>query len=395
MNITRNLIKLMHGKLFIESEPGKGSAFTVRLPQKIVNPAVLSRELIENIKQFNLTLTAQRKETLVTREFMPYGSVLIVDDVEMNLYVATGLLTPYGLSVDTAMSGFEAIDKIEIGKTYDIIFMDHMMPKMDGIETTRKIRELGYALPIVALTANALAGQAEIFLGKGFDGFISKPIDIRQLNVILNRLIRDKQPPEALEAARQQKQKSNPPGDKFDDPKLAAIFVRDAEKAVYGLEAICQNTRRDDDDVSLFTTYVHGMKSALASIGETALSLTARKLEQAGRQQDIESVASEVPAFLGALRKVIAKMKPKDEEKHSTAVDAITEADRVYVREKFLAIQAACTALNKRDAKALVSELAKKTWPRPIQEKLDKISENLLHSEFKEAADIAGSETIS
>jgi CheY-like chemotaxis protein len=113
-------------------------------------------------------------------------------------------MEPYKLYIETAMSGKEAIKKIENGKVYDIVFMDHIMPGMDGIESTKRIRELGYTNPIVALTANAVAGQSEIFLTNGFDGFISKPIDIHQLNSILKKFVRDKQPPEVIEAANHQ-----------------------------------------------------------------------------------------------------------------------------------------------------------------------------------------------
>ncbi|WP_461252343.1 response regulator, partial [Treponema sp. R8-4-B8] len=141
----------------------------------------------------------------ITRDYMPYGRVLVVDDVETNIYVARGLLAPYGINVDTALSGFEAVDKIREGRLYDIIFMDHMMPRMDGIEAVKIIRSFGYNEPIVALTANALAGQAEIFMNNGFDDFISKPIDIRQLNGVLNKLIRDKQSQETLEDANKKK----------------------------------------------------------------------------------------------------------------------------------------------------------------------------------------------
>jgi CheY-like chemotaxis protein len=119
--------------------------------------------------------------------------------------VARGLLGPYGLSISTALSGYAAIDLIKSGKTFDVIFMDHFMPKMDGMETVKIIRSLGYTLPIVALTANALAGQAELFLENGFDDFISKPIDIRQMNSTLNKLVRDRYPAETVEAARKLK----------------------------------------------------------------------------------------------------------------------------------------------------------------------------------------------
>jgi len=135
----------------------------------------------------------------ITREPMPYGSVLVVDDVESNIYVAKGHLEPYGLKIDTAKSGFDAIDKIKNGNIYDIVLMDHLMPKMDGIEATKIIRDMGYKSAIVALTANAASGQAELFIRNGFDDFISKPIDIRKLNTVLNKLIRDKQPVEVLE----------------------------------------------------------------------------------------------------------------------------------------------------------------------------------------------------
>jgi CheY-like chemotaxis protein len=105
--------------------------------------------------------------------------------------VAEGLLSPYDLNIETANSGFKAIEKVENGQSYDIIFMDHMMPMMDGIETTKKLRALGYNGTIIAFTANALVGNAEMFRRNGFDDFISKPIDQRLLNVMLNMYIRD------------------------------------------------------------------------------------------------------------------------------------------------------------------------------------------------------------
>jgi CheY-like chemotaxis protein len=112
------------------------------------------------------------------------------------------------LTAHTAASGFEAIERVKGKNAYDIIFMDHMMPMMDGIETVRNLREMGYTAPIIALTANAVVGQADIFLANGFDDFLSKPIDMRLLNVILNKYIHDKQPPEVLEAAELEKAKA-------------------------------------------------------------------------------------------------------------------------------------------------------------------------------------------
>jgi signal transduction histidine kinase/CheY-like chemotaxis protein len=208
MSITQNLVHLMSGSIFVESKPDRGTTVTVRLPQKNDGPGVsgvIGKELAESLRQSRIHSTSKMKKANITREPMPYGKVLIVDDVESNIYVAKGIMAFYELSIDTAVSGFDAIEKIKNGNVYDIIFMDHMMPAMDGIEAVKILRELGYKAPIIALTANALTGQMEIFLENGFDGFISKPIDTRQLNVTLNKLIRDKQPPEVLEAARRER----------------------------------------------------------------------------------------------------------------------------------------------------------------------------------------------
>jgi PAS domain S-box-containing protein len=208
MNITRRLVNLMNGKITVESEPDKGTMFTVRLPQEIVAGAgVIGKELAENINKLGLSKTLQmEKKAQIIREYMPYGKILIVDDMEPNLLVARGLLAPYGLLIETALSGIEAVEKIKKGSHYDVILMDHFMPQMDGMEAAKIIRGLGYNQPIVALTANALTGQAEKFLKNGFDGFITKPIDIRQLNEMLNRLIRDRYSVETVEQAQQLKE---------------------------------------------------------------------------------------------------------------------------------------------------------------------------------------------
>ena len=392
MNITLNLIQMMKGDIEIESTPGMGSTFTVRLPQGDAGFAPFGKEWAENLEQLNISKTAKTRNAQITREFMPYGRVLVVDDVETNIYVARGLMAPYGLSIDSALSGFEAIDKIRDGGVYDIVFMDHMMPKMDGIEAAKLIRGMGYKKPIIALTANALAGQAEMFLTNGFDGFISKPIDIRQLNAMLNKLIRDKQPPDVLENARRQKNtlyvsvKQKPSSI---DQQLADFFVRDAEKAAEILETICINRCRRADDISMLVINAHAMKSALANIGEQELSEKALKLEQAGRERNTELILSEVPLFLEALEEVIEKNKPKPDVEEAETLDDVTEDARRFLRERLLVIQAACSRYDKRTAKETLAEIKEKSWPQPTRERLNTIAVHLLHSEFEEATMIA------
>ncbi|MDR1840200.1 MAG: response regulator [Treponema sp.] len=383
MNITRNLIKLMNGSISIESTPGMGTTFTVSLPQDCVGFTTIGREMAENLMQLRHDNVAKIRAFQMNRDFMPYGRVLVVDDVETNLYVARGLMAPYGLSIETAMSGFEAIDKVRGGFTYDIIFMDHMMPKMDGIEATKIIRSLGYSKSIVALTANALAGQAAMFLENGFDDFISKPIDIRQLNMVLNKLIRDKYPPEVVEQARKQVDilYTSDENKKTLDLQLAEFFIRDAKKAVTILEVLYLNKCRRGDDISTFIINIHAMKSALANIGETALSADAAKLEQAGREQNIRLILSELPSFLELLHAVIRKLESK--EKSGEGTDEVV--DNQYLKEKLLAVKEACASYEKKTAKDTLAEIRKKSWPQSVNEKLSDISGYLLHSEFEEA----------
>ena len=192
MTITRKLVKLMKGELLVDSSPGAGTTVTVRLPQGLNGSAVLGKETAENMQNFNFEQIVKRNNNKIVREPMPYGKILVVDDMESNIDVAKILLKPYQLQVDAVESGFAAVNMIKRGKEYDIIFMDHMMPGMDGIETATKLRKLGYEAPIVALTANAVTGQAEVFFANSFDGYISKPIDMRELNDVLNKFIRGK-----------------------------------------------------------------------------------------------------------------------------------------------------------------------------------------------------------
>ena len=191
MSITKRLLDLMGGEIFIDSKPGNGSTFTIRVPHNRVGELVCGPDAgLTLINSINDTTKAKKRQ--VPCEAMPYGRVLIVDDVDLNIFVARGMLMPYGLNIDTASSGIEAIDKIKEGKVYDIVFMDHMMPQMNGIEAVKIMREMGYSNCIVALTANALAGQAETFLNNGFDGYISKPIDSTELSAILDKFVRNR-----------------------------------------------------------------------------------------------------------------------------------------------------------------------------------------------------------
>jgi PAS domain S-box-containing protein len=392
MSITQNLIQMMHGEISVTSTINLGTEFTVHIPQKRAGPEVLSNELVENLQMFRTNSVKQIEKAQILIEPMPYGNILVIDDVESNLFVAKGLMGPYKMKIDTASSGFGAIEKVKNGAIYDIIFMDHMMPNMDGIEATKIIRELGYKNPIVALTANAVVGQADLFLSSGFDGFVSKPINVRELDGVLKKYIRDKQPAEVLEAALQQSTSAVITEDTGDDEKkqsfkLTEIFVRETTKTIPLLEEL-QKKGGDgtDKDLQLYTVTVHGIKGSLANIGEKEISAVAAKLEQAGRDKKIDVISAETPEFINNLWTIIKKLTPQKKEKTNGAIDE----DLPFLREKLLAIQIACSNLDVETADRAIFELKEKTWSTRIEEPLTTIEGHLSLCDYSEAAIVTG-----
>ncbi|MDR2942134.1 MAG: response regulator [Treponema sp.] len=395
MPITKYLVNMMAGDISVESEQGKGSIFTVRLPQGIIDNAVLGKIASENLKRFRIGQSSNVVNLpQIAREYMPYGRILIVDDVDTNLFVARGLMDLYGLSTETVSSGLEAIEKINAGCTYDVIFMDHFMPKMDGMQTTKKIRESGYDKPIVALTANAMIGQAEIFIENGFNGFISKPVDVRHLDAILNKFVRDTQSPEVISAARKLKAKlkddNKKQGQSNLDIKLTEAFVMEAEKAINVLNKMLENNFKRGDDIQDYIIKVHSMKSALENIYEHGHAVLAGNLEKAGMEKNFAVIKNESPVFLLALESLIKKYKSSEKEAIVYPdTNKLSEDDADFLREKMLIIKAACETFNRKDAKDALEELRQKIWPRKINNNINEISVHLLHSAFKTIVVIA------
>ena len=189
--ITKSLLKAMDGDINVISEYGKGSIFTITIPQKISSHEPLGA--IDTHSNLKLISPKSAKNARSAR-------ILAVDDIKTNLKVIEGLLSPYKLQIDSCTSGMKAIEAIKTNR-YELVFMDHMMPEMDGIEATKRIRDMGNEdlyykdLPIIALTANAISGAKEMFLESGFNDFLSKPIDITELDAILSRWLNPKTNP--------------------------------------------------------------------------------------------------------------------------------------------------------------------------------------------------------
>jgi len=336
MPITRNLINLMGGEIKVESEIGKGTSFTVHLLQGKADSAVIGNEVADNLRRFRMYNRAYLKNIQLSIDPMPYGKILVVDDVDTNIYVTKGLMLPYTLKeIDSANSGPEAIRKIKEGKVYDVVFMDHMMPGMDGIEAVKRIREAGYKGTIVALTADAIGGQADIFIKNDFNDFILKPIDIRQLNTIMNTYVRDKQPQHVIDEARkqmylkQQSQQKEKSGAKQESPdsiffgvEIPGLDIADGIKRFGGNEKIYLDVLRSyaagvssmlnkietfsEDILADYIIKVHGIKGVSLDISAEQTANEAKDLEIAGKANDINFINANHAAFMEHARNLIS-----------------------------------------------------------------------------------------
>jgi signal transduction histidine kinase/FixJ family two-component response regulator/HPt (histidine-containing phosphotransfer) domain-containing protein len=322
LSITRGLVERMGGSVTVESEHGRGSVFRVTLPQGILDERPIGGEAVENLRNLRFIEDRNRSRgNTFIRSWMPYGKVLVVDDLQTNLDVMKGLLMPYGLRVDTAISGREAVAYIRAEEVrYDLIFMDHMMPEMDGIEAVRIIRN-GIAGPyaqqvaIVAVTANAVVGNREMFLESGFTDFISKPIDIKQLDMVLNRWIRDKQSQATLKEAEDQQGKriegSNAgqldaggkwllehPVEGIDFAAVLRLYGGSGAACLTILKSFVTHTPRSLErmDAGLasssqdYTIEVHGLKGTCNAVGAAGTAALARELEFAAKEGNFDLV---------------------------------------------------------------------------------------------------------
>jgi CheY-like chemotaxis protein len=315
------MAEMMGGAIGVESEYGKGSTFTVRLRQAFVSDAPIGKEVAENLTGLRYNLSKRDNGAKLIRADLSYAHVLVVDDIETNLDVVRGMMKPYGLKIDCATSGQQAITMIRSeNPRYGAVFMDHMMPEMDGVETTRRIRtdigtEYARNLPIIALTANALVGNEEMFLRNGFQDFISKPIDMAKLDAVLRRWVRDKTLEEkAADAGGAAPAAPGIAVEGLDTQKALERFGGDGEIFAEVLRSYAKNTRPllavlrshlESGDLAAYAVVVHGVKGASYGIGADQAGKAAETLEAASKANDLAAVQAGHPALEGLLETLL------------------------------------------------------------------------------------------
>ena len=313
--LTKKMLDRMGGTIKVESEYGKGSVFTLGFRQKIVTGTPIGETVVNNLKSVRYSDNMRNEGMRLKHTKMPYAKVLVVDDNPTNLDVAKGLLKQYGMRVDCMTNGQEAIAAIHGEKTkYDAIFMDHMMPGMDGIEAMQHIRNLGTeyasAIPIIMLTANAIVGNEQMFLEKGFQAFLSKPINLLQLDHIVKQWVRDKSRENQTyedQAPEEQRVCEMPEIEGIDAKKALGLYAGLLETYTSVLRSYADNTpevvktlRRfaEAKNMQGYSICVHGLKGSSAGIGAEDIKDRAFELETLSKDGNLSRVLELNEAFL-------------------------------------------------------------------------------------------------
>ncbi|MDD6035476.1 MAG: ATP-binding protein [Lachnospiraceae bacterium] len=334
--------------------------------------------------------------------------VLVVDDNRMNIMVMEALLANYRIKVTTALSGAEALTKIT-SENYDCVFMDHMMPEMDGVETLHRIRHLVGSyyrrVPVIALTANAVAGVREMFLTEGFQDFIEKPVECSVLERLLKRVI----PAEKIilqeDVMEEPKDDAEMPEVKelkeilsrYDlDANSGLLYCNGKEHYIKILQNFCKEAGDSaelverlfrEQDWNQYTIAVHGIKGAMRSIGANKVSELAKELEFAGREGRIAFITGHHARMIEEYRKLLEGLQSEKwlcPEDTVAAVDSVPDAaleelDEAAFEQKIEQMENAVYSLDEETFLAIFHELksylyrnvALHTALGPIQKKVD------------------------
>ena len=343
MSITRQLLALMDSELEVKSTYGVGSTFGFKIRQEVDNWEPLGN-FEEAIKKFRRG-KEKNNNGLFTA---PDAKVLVVDDLQLNLNVFVKLLKRTQVQVDTALSGKDALEMARL-KKYDIIFMDHMMPEMDGIETLSKIRKDRFSLcrmtQVVALTANAVSGAREFYIEKGFVDYISKPVNPNSLEAMVEKYL----PEELVEVgetyfeevveASSTANESNSIIDEIRkiqqlDVDEGISYTGDEENYVQMVEEFFKTipTRRgmikeywENSDIKNYTIQVHALKSTARLIGATELSEFAKSMEEAGHAENIEKINDFTGELLDQYEEIRVILGNVFKEKNTEGLELITQ----------------------------------------------------------------------
>lgn len=401
MTITKNLLEKMGSSLKVQSVYGEGSTFSFKLKQKVRT----WEELGDYEEAYHKSLSKQKKYK--EKFTAPQAELLVVDDVPMNLAVIKSLLKTTAVKIDTATSGDECIGMTH-EKKYDLILLDHMMPGKDGIQTLREMRfdseNKNLYTPIICLTANAVAGARDEYLRKGFDDYLTKPIDTDRLEEMLmmylpkEKIIKSVSGEAPKESA---SEKQSVPDWLFDikalDVKKGLSHCGDAESYLETLKIYGSNAASSADEIDRLwesgdkentTVKVHAIKSLSRAIGAEEIGSLAEKLELAGKNGEYDIVAAEIDSLTAQIRAVCEGLAPlcqREPEENAENLSEITEAE---LTEAYEGLLVAVSNMDTESANYIFNYLADYAIPESEKERFEKIKHAVSEFNWEEAANL-------
>lgn len=386
--ITRNLCELMGGSVEVESVYGEGTVFTVSVIQKVVSSVPLQ-------------LKKKRKERPESNKgfFAPNSikgvegkRVLVVDDNKSNLLITKKLLEPYKLYVDVSDSGMEALSLIK-NNEYDLIFLDHMMPEMDGVETAGEIRKLDIPyckdVPLVVLTANAVYGARKELLASGFSDYVAKPIEVKVLENVLRKHLGDIEKTE--EAATNVLGGLNLKGIDSAGAMERMHFGEDIYinilKTYYGdlkNATVRIKTAWEQEDIKKFVIDVHGVKSTSASVGAMELSELAKELETAGKEDNRVFIAEHIERFLQTCESILGVVQEFAEKEEADLDQELSVLESQWVQD----MREACEEMDSIKAVELLEKIKGKRYQEKETELVTQLGEYVDQYDYDEAVSL-------
>jgi signal transduction histidine kinase/DNA-binding NarL/FixJ family response regulator/HPt (histidine-containing phosphotransfer) domain-containing protein len=417
LSIAKRMAQMMDGTIDVESDYGVGSTFTATVKQKFVTDQTIGQEIADQLANFQFHTKKSSLYHKLAIHKMPYARVLIVDDVQTNLDVARGMLKPYGMKIDCVTSGRQAVNLIKAHEIhYDAIFMDHMMPEMDGIEAVAIIRsQIGtdYAknIPIIALTANAIIGNDKLFLRSGFQAYLSKPMDMSAVDKVMNTYVRNREKvkemglTEEAQAPEKKPEAQAPPapapapaaapsasGTINYEPKQGItvipapnskdsgipgvdveaginrfggdeeIFFDSLRSYAGNTEALLNGIREPKaDDLKNYMITVHGIKSSSYGVCANKCGKLAEELENAAKSNDFKFIESHNQPFIESvetlIRDIRAKLSENDDAQRDKK-DMVEKPDEKLINS----LVQACQSYDMDGIDQIIAELDKYSY---------------------------------
>ena len=386
MSIAQSFLKMMGSHIDVESEYGKGSTFSFALEQGVKdwNP------IGDYEESFKRSVSERKKYK--ERFTAPDARVLVVDDTPVNLSVFKNLLKRTKVQIDTAGSGDQGIMRYR-NRHYDVVFLDHMMPDKDGIETLKEMKEIAditnARTPIVCLTANAISGMREMYINAGFDDYITKPIDPDRLEALLLTYLPKDKIVAASNEDSEDKGADNHDTDDHNIPdfikKIDALNVNSGiihcgscEAYMDTLKAYLGSGKKNADEIQKYwadkdvkntTIKVHALKSTSYVIGAQKLGDFAARLEKAGEAGDVDILEKEIEPLLTQYRELVDELEPLAYEDSAKAQDGTKDAkDKPLIsdddmKEAYVRLQEACNSYDYDSVADIVSKLEEYRFP--------------------------------